>query len=169
MSGVISKHGGTLALVLATAIAAGLVALAPATAASGDAPFEARLAGTAVYTTPTTVAFHSAGNATHLGRFAAGGVAALGPPAGSCPDGATGIPNVHTETFTASDGDELVIRMVNVGCPTGPSTFHGSGHWAVVGGTGRFADVTGSGTCEGNADFATGTFELALSGALNRR
>ncbi len=68
-------------------------------------PFKARLSVTAAFSSATTVEFHGAGNATHLGPL--------------------GIPNMHTETLTAADGDELVIRMVNVGCPTGPFTFHG--------------------------------------------
>jgi hypothetical protein len=38
----------------------------------------------------------------------------------------------------------------------------------VIGGTGRFADVTGAGSDEGNADFATNTFELTLRGTLSR-
>lgn len=90
----------------------------------------------------------------------------LDPPGASCPDGPTGIPNVHTETLTAANGDELVIRMVNVGYPTGAFTFHGTGHWTVVGGTGRFAGVIGQGSNNGNADFATNRFQLTLTGTL---
>jgi hypothetical protein len=153
---------------LAAAVTLGLLALAPATAADGRVPFEARLSGTAAFTSPTTVEFHGTGHATHLGRIVGSGVAILGPPTGNCPDGAPGIPNVHTETLTAANGDELVIRMVNVGCPTGPFTFRGTGHWTVLGGTGRFRDATGQGTNEGRADFESNTFELALRGTLSR-
>jgi hypothetical protein len=85
------------------------------------------------------------------------------------PGGTSGIPNVHSETLTAANGDELVLRMVNVGCPTGPFTFHGTGHWTVVGGTGRFQGVTGQGTNEGDADFETNTFALTMTGTLSFR
>ena len=128
-----SNSAGRLVILLATALTLGMVALTPATASDGHMPFQARVSGSAAFTSPTTVEFHGAGQATHLGWFVGSGVAILEPPTGTCPSGTTGIPNVHTETLTAANGDELVIRMVNVGCPTGPFTFHGTGHWTVVG------------------------------------
>jgi hypothetical protein len=68
--------------------------------------------------------------------------------------------------LTAANGDQLVIRMVDVACPTGSVTFHGTGRWTVVGGTGRFEGVTGEGTMDGDADFETDTFALTLTGTL---
>jgi hypothetical protein len=153
---------------LAAAVTLGLLTLAPAAAAKGQVPFKARLSGTAAFTSPTTVEFHGGGHATHLGRIVGSGVAVLGPPTGTCPGGAAGIPNVHTETLTAANGDELVIRMVDVACATGPFTFRGTGHWTVLGGTGRFRDATGQGTVEGHADFQSSTFELTLTGTLSK-
>ena len=168
--GLVKSNGaGKLVILLAAAIALGLLALSPAMAADGQVPFEARLAGTAEFTTPTTVEFHAAGHATHVGRFGGSGLALLESPTASCPGGTLGIPNVHTETLTAANGDELVVRMVNIGCPTGPFTFHGTGHWTVLGGTGRFQNVTGQGTSDGNADFESNTFELTLNGTLSHR
>ena len=164
-----SNRAGRLVILLAAALTLGLVALTSATASNGDVPFKARVSGSAAFTSPTTVEFHGAGQATHLGQFVGSGVAILEPPTGACPGGAPGIPNVHTETLTAANGDELEIRMVNVGCPTGPFTFHGTGHWTVLGGTGRFQGVTGQGTNEGNADFETNTFSLSLTGTLSDR
>ena len=157
---------GRLVILLAAALTVGLIALTSATASNGQVPFKALLSGTAAFASPTTVEFHGVGHATHLGRFVGSGVANLEPPTGSCPGGAPGIPNVHTETLTAANGDALVIRMVNVGCPTGPFTFHGTGHWTVLGGTGRFQGVTGHGVNEGDADFETTTFALSLTGTL---
>jgi hypothetical protein len=158
-----------LLILLAVAGGLGLAGLTPATAGNGRVPFKARLSGTAVFTSPTTVEFHGAGHATHMGRIVAGGVAILDPPTGSCPSGVPGIPTVHTETLAAANGDELTIRMVDVACPTGPATFHGTGHWTVVGGAGRFADTSGEGTAEGDADFAMSTLEFRLTGTLSRR
>lgn len=146
----------------------GLFALLPASANGGEVAFSARISGSAAFTSPTSVEFDGAGTATHLGKFATAGAAVLGAPTELCPGGVLGIPNVHTETLTAADGDQLVIRMVNVGCPTGPFTFRGTGHWSVLSGTGRFEGVAGRGVNEGNADFATSTFELVLTGRLLR-
>ena len=167
MGAVRSNILGALATLLA-AVGVCFVAPGPVAAADSDVPFEARLSGTATFTSPTSAEFQGAGTATHLGRVTNGGIAILGPPTDGCPDGAQGIPNVHTETLTAANGDELMIRMVNLACPTGPASFHGTGRWTVIGGTGRFVNVTGAGSIEGNADFATNTFELTLSGALSR-
>ncbi len=149
----------------AAAVALGLVAPASANAVS-EVPFTVQLSGTAAFTSPTTVEFHEEGQAMYMGRFVGGGIAILEPPTGVCPGGEPGIPAVHTETLTAADGSRLVFRMVNLACPTGPFTFHGTGHWTVVGGTSRFEGVTGEGTDEGDADFATNTFALTLTGAL---
>jgi len=153
---------------LLAAVGVCCVALGPAAAARTDVPFKARLSGTAGFTSATSVEFHGTGQATHLGRLTNAGIAVLGPPTGGCPDGAPGIAAVHTDAFTAANGDELVIRMVNLACPTGPTSFHGTGRWTVIGGTGRFADATGAGSNEGNADFSTNTFELTLRGTLSR-
>ena len=128
-------------------------------AAAKPVPFRALMLGSAAFTSPTTAEFEGTGQATHLGRFTFGGVALLSPSTGSCPGGPN-VPNVHTETLTAANGDELVIRMVNVACPTGPFTVQGTGHWTVLSGTGRFQDVTGQGTIRGNADFESSIFEL---------
>jgi hypothetical protein len=149
----------------AAAVGLGLLAPTPANAAS-DVPFKAHLSGTAAFTSPTTVEFHVDGQATYLGRSVGSGVAILEAPTGTCPNGVPGIPSVHTETLTAATGEQLVIRMVDVACPTGPFTFHGTGDWTVVGGTGRFEGVTGEGEAEGDADFAVGTIAITLTGTL---
>ena len=166
MKGTRSRVRNALATVLAI-VGIGLVALGPPAAADPDVPFTARLTGTAMFTSATSVDFDGAGTATHLGLVSNDGQTILGPPTAGCPNGLSGFPNIHTETLTAADGDELVVRMINLACPTGPTSFHGTGHWTVVSGTGRFSGVTGAGTADGNADFATSTFEITLSGALS--
>jgi hypothetical protein len=166
MGAVRSNIRGALASLLVT-VGVGVVAFGPVAGAESDMPFTARLSGAATFTSPTSVEFLGTGTATHLGRFTNDGTAILGPLTDGCPNGTQGIPNVHTETLIAANGDELVVRMVNLACPTGPTSFHGTGHWTVIDGTGRFAGVTGAGTDEGNADFATNTFELTLNGTLS--
>lgn len=161
------RGSGPRVLSLAAAAAAlGLVAPAPANAVNDGVPFRAQLTGTAAFTGPTTAEFHGAGQATYLGQFASDGVAILDQPTGTCPGGVPGIPNVHTETLTAANGDRLVIRMDNLACPTGPFTFHGTGHWSVLGGTGRFEGVIGEGTDEGDADFEANTIAFSLTGTI---
>jgi hypothetical protein len=167
MTSLESSGAGRLVLLIA-ALAAGLVAVAHASASDGQVPFTATVSGTAAFTSPSTVEFHGAGNAPLLGLFASAGQALLETPT-TCPTGTPGIPNVHTETLTGANGDKLVLRMENLACSTGPFTFHGTGHWTVVGGSGRFEDVSGRGTNEGNADFESSTFVLTMTGSLTLR
>ena len=166
--GLVEERGSVRRVIslAAAAAALGLVAPTPANAVNDGVPFKAQLSGTAAFTSPTTVEFHGGGQAPYLGRFVSSGVAILNAPTGTCPGGVPGIPNVHTETLTAASGDQLVIRMVNFACPTSPFTFHGTGHWTVPSGTGRFEGVTGEGTIDGDADFETNTFALTLTGTL---
>ena len=166
MGAVRSNIRGALASLVVT-LGVGVVAFGPVAGADSDVPFTAHLSGSATFTSPTSVEFDGTGTAMHLGRFTNDGTAILGPLTDGCPNGAQGIPNVHTETLIAANGDELVVQMLNLACPTSPTSFHGTGHWTVIGGTGRFAGVTGAGTNEGHADFATNTFELRLDGTLS--
>jgi len=97
-----------------------------------------------------------------------GFVQILGPaPAEICPGG---ISAVNTETLIAANGDALVLTVYDdVSCPTDSSglRFHGTGHWQVTGGTGRFGGATGEGTFDGHGDFVQGAFQLSLTGTIS--
>jgi hypothetical protein len=112
---------------------------------------------------------NGSGKATLLGRISNNGVVQIvvPAPAGSC-DG--GLAAVNTETLTAADGDTLVLTVYDdVSCPTDPSglRFHGTGHWQLTGGTGRFGGATGQGTFDGHADFDQGVFRFDLTGTIS--
>ena len=63
-----------------------------------------------------------------------------------------------------------MLTSYNVACPTGPLVFHGTGHWVVTGGTGRFSGATGQGTDAGTGDFTQGgEFTLQLTGTISAR
>jgi hypothetical protein len=112
------------------------------------------------------VAFNGSGIATQMGLTRSNGGAVS-----SAPDAAGCIPNVNTESLTAANGDELTIQSNDVACPVGPTTLHGTGHWVVVSGTGRFQGVTGKGSTDGYSyfgpNFSPGTFVLTLTGTLS--
>jgi hypothetical protein len=76
-----------------------------------------------------------------MGLSADSGQAYLTGP-GSCPNGFT---NADYETLTAANGDTLTILSSNVACPTDGGYYHATGHWVVIGGTGRFSGTTGQG------------------------
>lgn len=85
--------------------------------------------------------------------------------------GPTGIAISNTATYTAANGD--LLRTVNVGLGTPASDFPGvvlTGTETAVGGTGRFANATGSATIVGSAVLAgpaANTGEFSVSGTLS--
>ncbi len=162
-------------LVVLTAV--GILMLSASTAFAKDhaVPFKASFSGAAAFTSPTTTGFWGIGTASHLGRITTTGQAQITcfPPDGTSTacDGGTGcpggVPNINTETLAAANGDTLTIQSSDVACPTGPYQYHGSGQWMIVGGTGRFAGATGSGSFDGHSDFAAGTFDISLAGTID--
>ena len=152
---------------LPVAVAALALAVAGrAGAGTAEVPFSAYFSGTASFTSQSTTRFLGTGQATQMGRSSSVGDVTISPPnAAGC------YPNINTETLTAANGDQLVIRSDDQACPIGPTSFHGSGNWVVVDGTGRFADVSGSGSFDGETDFgpdfSPGPFHFTLTGTLD--
>jgi hypothetical protein len=135
-----------------------------ASAAGGQVPFWGYYAGTAAFTSATTVSFSGTGVAKFLLLSANKGQIEITGPDSSCPGG---LANVNTETLTAASGDSLTLTMNDVSCPTSDGVFHGTGHWVVTGGTGRFSGATGQGASNGGADFNQGVFHFQLTGTIS--
>ena len=152
----------TLCLFLAVG-AVGLTAH-PAAAASTQVPFVGTYSGAAAFTSETTVSFSGTGVSTIIGLSANEGQIVITGPDTSCPGG---LANVHTDTLTAANGDSLTFIAHDVACPTGPGEFHGTGHFVITGGTGRFRGATGQGTVAGRADFNEGRFRFTLTGTIS--
>lgn len=148
-------------------------AVSPAFAVNRESvPFSGTFSGEARFdppVAPSRALFQGTGRATHLGATVNAGV--LAPlnfvPVPECTLG-VGIPHTHLETLTAANGDQLLLEMIDLACPVDQTfmRFHGVGNWTVVGGSGRFADASGSGTVTGDGDFIEGVFEFSLSGKL---
>jgi hypothetical protein len=140
-----------------------LMASPSVAAANGQVPFRASFSGSAAFANPTTTVFAGTGAASHLGRITTSGYADITGSDSSCPGG---VANINTETLTAANGDSLTVVSQDVACPTGPYQYHGTGHWTVAGGTGRFHDASGSGSFDGHSDFGAGTFAATLTGGI---
>jgi len=137
---------------LATATATAMtVALAGFTATSASAAtaapartvaFTDVLAGTVTVTGPTSFALAGAGLASPLGAVRyRGAVVVTSAP------GATTLTDVLTETLTTTSGDSITLRCDQAATPVGSTgVLHGVDRWTVVGGTGRYAKASGSGT-----------------------
>jgi hypothetical protein len=137
-----------------------------ASAAGTQLPFKASYSGSAAWTSPTTIALAGTGIASHLGLITNSGTVYLTDFNSNCPDGPDGVASINVETLTAADGDTLAIRSDDVACPTGPGLYHGTGHWTVTGGTGRFGGATGGGPFDGTADLNQGLFTSNPTGTL---
>ena len=102
------------------------------------------------------------GNATHLGVFTNLGKVFFGDPDPSNPNLVHPTGNV---TFTAANGDKLETSVENGTMDL--STGIGVGDFRWIGGTGRFANVSGviHGVVEQN--FVTGAYQITLVGDIN--
>ena len=161
-----NKTGRRFARTLAAAIV--VTALTPLAAmpaiAQQQLPFKGAFSGTVTFTSQTTAAYQGSGTASHLGKSTiVESVQAVGQ-ASSCSDG---FAAQHTITLTAANGDQLFLVVTDDSCQVAPGVYEGTGTYEITGGTGRFADATGSGTFDGRGDFNTGTFLQKLEGTIS--
>ena len=108
-----------------------------------------------------------AGQETHLGSFTGvvTGVVPLGT--GGCPTNANAC---YTATLTASNGDQVYVFLITyvtgVDSSTGLNTYVEAIN--VVGGTGRFANATGTGAGFGEVNANTSSYYASVSGTITR-
>jgi hypothetical protein len=130
------------------------VLAASATARAAERPYAAR--GTAQFTSGTD--FEGAGTATHLGLYEEEGVAVFSPTRDPV------VLQVDAEViYTAANGDELhavISGTLNglTGVVTATVTY--------VGGTGRFADASGSGALSGQL-YPDGSIDVVVEGTID--
>ena len=71
-------------------------------------------------------------------------------------------------TFTAANGDTLSASVDGQATRTGPTTLSIVENYTITGGTGRFADATGSLTLERTLEQTTGASSGTFSGTIDR-
>ena len=72
-----------------------------------------------------------------------------------------------TATFTAANGDTLFATVAGQATRTSPTTLSIVEVYTITGGTGRFADATGSFTLNSTVDQVTGVSSGTFSGAID--
>ena len=77
------------------------------------------------------------------------------------------LSSMGTATFTAANGDTLVASVAGQATRTSPTTLSIVEHYTITGGTGRFADATGSFDLESTLDQTTGVSNGRLSGSID--
>src|SRR5712664_1334923 len=138
----------------------------PAAFATHSTPVNGSGSGTFTDTSPTTVLITGTGNYDHLGlttlRFPSTitGQAACG-----------GFMATEQDTYTGANGDSVFQTVHDTICPTTtPNAFTLTGSFTVTGGSGRFADASGSGTVQASITFTsstTGTFSGTQTGTIS--
>ena len=148
-----------LFVALLAAVAVSLASVAVSAAA--ETPFN----GTVNAVETGTVAFptrfvdrEGSGTATHLGRYTERVTMVINIPTLS----STGI-----ATFTAANGDTLTTTVVGQATRTSPTTLSIVENYTITGGTGRFADATGTFTLESTLEQTTGASSGTFAGAID--
>lgn len=126
-------------------------------------PFQTLVSGSIQPLTQTSFQLRGSGVASNLGMSQHGGpVVVTGQNASGV------ITDTLTETFTAPNGDTLTLLCQQIATPVfpGASQFQAVDQWVAVGGTGRFAGVTGSGGGSTFVDLAAFTYVKQCTGSI---
>jgi len=156
-------------LVLSPAILAVLVVLGgfPVAFATQSRPFNGSFSGSFTLTSATTATVTSTGYFEHLGKTTIASTATGTGSSAACEGGET---DTEQQTFTSANGDEIFSSAMDVTCPTSPTVFQLTATFTITGGTGRFADASGSGITQLTATFTsmtTGTFSGTSTGTIS--
>ena len=145
-------------LVAAFAVSLAIVA---ASAVAAQTPFKGTVnaveTGTTVFPT-RFVDREGTGNATQLGKYTEHVTMVINIPT---------LSSIGAATFTAANGDTLLATVAGQATRTSPTTLSIVEVYTITGGTGRFADATGSFTLESTLDQTTGASSGAFRGTID--
>src|SRR5215510_7842242 len=128
-----------IAAILSAVVLAGVF---PVAFASHSTPLKGSMAGSGVATSQTTNSLTATGHLSHLGRLTLVGTTSV-TGASDC----GGFVGTEQDTITSQNGDKIFVSGNGVSCPisTSPLMFQDTVTFSVTGGTGRFANASGSG------------------------
>jgi hypothetical protein len=152
------RHPLFVGLVAAFTVSLAIVA---ASAVAAETPFKGTVnaveTGQVVFPT-RFLDREGTGNATYLGKYTEHVVMQINIPT---------LSSMGAATFTAANGDTLSASVVGQATRTGPTALSIVEDYTITGGTGRFADATGSFTLESTLDQTTGVSIGTFSGAID--
>jgi hypothetical protein len=152
------RHSLFFALVAACAVSLATTAVS---AVAAETPFKGTV--TAVETGQTvfpirTITREGTGTATYLGRYTEHVTAQIN---------VLTMHGIGSATFTAANGDTLSASDVGQATRIGPTMLSIVEVYTITGGTGRFADATGSFTLESTVEQTTGVSTGTFTGAID--
>ena len=141
-----------------------LVVSATASFAGNPGPFKLTDGGDLAFTSQTSANLVGTGIASHGGKGVSAGVINVTGVA-SC----TGGFSAKIEgVFTVANGNQIKYTVVQQLCPTAAAgVFAGIGSYSITGGTGRFANASGSGSFNGLGDFVGNKYQCTLDGMIS--
>jgi hypothetical protein len=143
-----------------------MVSTSSAALASSSVPFNGSSTGSFAFTSPTTARLTGMGHYEHLGATVFVAEATI---TGSAACG--GFTTTEKDTYTAANGDQVLSSATLTICPTSVAgVFQSSGTFTITGGTGRFADASGSGALHALVTFtspSSGTFSGMTAGKIS--
>jgi hypothetical protein len=137
------------------------LAVSAVSAMAAETPFKGTVnAHETVVPSPPTASLtrDGTGTATYLGRYTEHIVMTINLPT---------LSSAGTATFTAANGDALTAAVLGQATRTGPTTLSIVEVYTITGGTGRFADATGTFTLHSTVDQTTGVSSGTFSGAID--
>jgi hypothetical protein len=138
-----------------------LLASVAVSATAAETPFKGKVnaveTGTIVGPTRFLVR-DGGGTATHLGKYTEHITMQINLPTRH---------SMGAATFTAANGDTLTATVEGQATPESPGVLSIVEVYSITGGTGRFADATGSFTLHSTANQATGVSSGTFSGAID--
>lgn len=159
------KPTAGLLIPLLLACFAAVFASAAAPAIAGDTvPFKGTLSGTIISSVPLDEChvlseIVNGGNATQLGRFTGTAEFILN---------VCDLTYVGSYVFTGANGDSISGPFTGTLTPTSIQGIFDNNELAfITGGTGRFANATGTFNLGGQIDTNTGTFSLPMQGTIS--
>src|SRR5262245_38666728 len=158
MQKTLIRHRLRLGLVAAFAVSLASVAVS---AAAAEKPFKGTVnaveTGTIIGPTRFLVR-DGGGTATHLGKYTEHITMQINLPTRH---------SMGTATFTAANGDTLTATVEGQATPASPGVLSIVEVYTVTGGTGRFADATGTFTLNSTVNQATGVSSGTFGGAID--
>ena len=152
------RHPAFVGLVAALAVGLATVAVS---AAAAETPFKGTVNAVETGTVVPPTRFldrTGTGTATYLGRYTERVTMAIDLPTMS---------STGAARFTAANGDVLLATVAGQATRTSPTTLSIVEIYTITGGTGRFADATGSFTLNSTVDQVTGVSSGTFSGAID--
>jgi hypothetical protein len=152
------RHPLFIWLVAAYAISTAIFA---AGAVAAETPFRGTVSAVETGTTVFPTRFldrDGAGTATYLGRYTEHVTMVINIPT---------LSSIGAATFTSANGDTLLATVVGQATRTSPTTLSIVEVYTITGGTGRFADATGSFALTSTVDQTTGVSSGSFTGAID--